>query len=66
MSDLTQRELMILKLLEEGCRTSEISKRLSLSYREVAKTIRDIKDKNNVSEVSELLKHYRTITKSDK
>jgi two-component system, NarL family, invasion response regulator UvrY len=53
-SDLSTREFEIFCLLAEGLNTSEISKRLSLSYKTVANYSTQIKSKLNVSTVAEL------------
>ena len=64
--DLSPHERAILKLLAEGNRTSEIAKRLSLSYKEVADAIRAIKTRAGEPDLSELLHRYRFITGNDK
>ena len=53
-SDLSTREFEIFCLLAEGLNTSEISKRLSLSYKTVANYSTQIKSKLNVSTVAEI------------
>ncbi len=53
-SDLSTREFEIFCLLAEGLNTSEIAKRLSLSYKTVANYSTQIKNKLNVSTVAEL------------
>ena len=53
-SGLSTREFEIFCLLAEGLNTSEIAKRLSLSYKTVANYSTQIKDKLNVSTVAEL------------
>lgn len=55
-SDLSTREFEILCLLAEGLNTSEISKRLSLSYKTVANYGTQIKSKLNVSTVAALVR----------
>ena len=46
--ELSPSELAVLELLTEGCRTSEIAKRLSLEYRTVAVMIKTIKSRFNL------------------
>ena len=53
-SDLSTREFEIFCLLAEGLNTSEISKRLSLSYKTVANYSTQIKSKLNASTVAEI------------
>jgi two-component system, NarL family, invasion response regulator UvrY len=53
-SGLSTREFEIFCLLAEGLNTSEIAKRLSLSYKTVANYSTQIKAKLNVSTVAEL------------
>lgn len=53
-SDLSTREFEIFCLLAEGLNTSEISKRLSLSYKTVANYSTQIKSKLDVSTVAEI------------
>ncbi len=53
-SDLSTREFEIFCLLAEGLNTSEIAKRLSLSYKTVANYSTQIKNKLNASTVAEL------------
>ena len=53
-SGLSTREFEIFCLLAEGLNTSEIAKRLSLSYKTVANYSTQIKSKLNVSTVAEL------------
>ena len=53
-SDLSTREFEIFCLLAEGLNTSEISKRLSLSYKTVANYSTQIKSKLEVSTVAEI------------
>ena len=54
-SQLTEREMEILRLLAEGYKTSEISKYLSLSYAEVADSSVKIKRKLKVETIAELI-----------
>ena len=63
--DFSPEELTILQLLSEGNRTSEIAKRLSRSYRSVVESISVMKAKTGKSDVTELLKYYKTITGTD-
>lgn len=65
MPDFSPEELTILQLLSEGNRTSEIAKRLSRSYRSVVESISVMKAKTGKSDVTELLKYYKTITGTD-
>ena len=53
-SGLSTREFEIFCLLAEGLNTSEIAKRLSLSYKTVANYSTQIKSKLNVSTIAEL------------
>jgi len=53
-SSLSTREFEIFCLLAEGLNTSEIAKRLSLSYKTVANYSTQIKGKLNVSTVAEI------------
>jgi DNA-binding NarL/FixJ family response regulator len=53
-TQLSTREFEICCLLAEGCNTSEIAKRLSLSYKTVANYSSQIKSKLNVGTVAEL------------
>lgn len=53
-SELSTREFEIFCLLAEGLNSSEISKRLSLSYKTVANYSTQIKSKLNVSTVAEI------------
>jgi DNA-binding NarL/FixJ family response regulator len=53
-SNLSTREFEIFCLLAEGRNTSEIAKRLSLSYKTIANYSTQIKSKLNVSTVAEL------------
>lgn len=53
-SNLSTREFEIFCLLAEGLNTSEIAKRLSLSYKTVANYSTQIKSKLNVSTVAEI------------
>ncbi|MBI2970123.1 MAG: response regulator transcription factor [Gammaproteobacteria bacterium] len=53
-SSLSTREFEICCLLAEGCNTSEIAKRLSLSYKTVANYSSQIKAKLNVGTAAEL------------
>jgi two-component system invasion response regulator UvrY len=53
-SRLSTREFEICCLLAEGCNTSEIAKRLSLSYKTVANYSTQIKSKLDVNTVAEL------------
>ena len=53
-SRLSTREFEICCLLAEGCNTSEIAKRLSLSYKTVANYSSQIKNKLNVGTSAEL------------
>ena len=53
-SNLSTREFEIFCLLAEGLNTSEIAKRLSLSYKTVANYSTQIKSKLNVTTVAEL------------
>lgn len=53
-SSLSTREFEIFCLLAEGLNTSEIAKRLSLSYKTVANYSTQIKSKLNVSTVAEI------------
>ena len=52
---LTEKETKIFQLLVEGNKTSEISKRLSLSYKEVADHSKEIKTKLNAKSIEELV-----------
>jgi DNA-binding CsgD family transcriptional regulator len=54
LDNLNEKEKLILKLMVEGLRTSEISKFLSLSYHDTAELSRTVKQKLNVSTVVEL------------
>ncbi len=54
LSNLSTREFEIFCLLAEGLNTSEIAKRLSLSYKTVANYSTQIKSKLNVSTVAEI------------
>ncbi len=54
LSSLSTREFEIFCLLAEGHNTSEIAKRLSLSYKTVANYSTQIKNKLNVSTVAEI------------
>ncbi|MBI2992657.1 MAG: response regulator transcription factor [Gammaproteobacteria bacterium] len=53
-SRLSTREFEICSLLAQGCGTSEIAKRLSLSYKTVANYSTQIKNKLNVGTAAEL------------
>ena len=53
-SGLSTREFEIFCLLAEGLNTSEIAKRLSLSYKTVANYTTQIKNKLNVKTVAEI------------
>ena len=53
-SNLSTREFEIFCLLAEGLNTSEIAKRLSLSYKTVANYSTQIKNKLNVTTVAEI------------
>ena len=53
-SNLSTREFEIFCLLAEGLNTSEIAKRLSLSYKTIANYSTQIKGKLNVSTVAEI------------
>ena len=53
-SNLSTREFEIFCLLAEGLNTSEIAKRLSLSYKTIANYSTQIKNKLNVSTVAEI------------
>ena len=53
-SNLSTREFEIFCLLAEGLNTSEIAKRLSLSYKTIANYSTQIKSKLNVSTVAEI------------
>ena len=60
--DLSATELAVLEMLGQGCRTSEIAKRLSLQYRTVVEIIRKIKSTfhpQSPEELRELARHYR-------
>ena len=54
LSDLSTREFAIFCMLAEGSNTSEIAKRLSLSYKTVANYSTQIKSKLNVSTVADI------------
>ncbi|MFT5396460.1 MAG: two-component system invasion response regulator UvrY [Gammaproteobacteria bacterium] len=54
LSDLSTREFEIFCMLAEGSNTSEIAKRLSLSYKTVANYSTQIKSKLNVSTVADI------------
>lgn len=54
LSDLSTREFEIFCMLAEGANTSEIAKRLSLSYKTVANYSTQIKSKLNVSTVADI------------
>lgn len=54
LSDLSTREFEIFCMLAEGSNTSEIAKRLCLSYKTVANYSTQIKSKLNVSTVAEI------------
>lgn len=53
-SDLSTREFEIFCFLAEGLNTSQIAKRLSLSYKTVANYTTQIKNKMNVNTIAEL------------
>ena len=52
---LTEKESKIFQLLVAGNKTSEISKRLSLSYKEVAEHSKEIKAKLNAKSIDALV-----------
>ncbi len=54
LSDLSTREFEIFCMLAEGSNTSEIAKRLNLSYKTVANYSTQIKSKLNVSTVADI------------
>jgi two-component system, NarL family, invasion response regulator UvrY len=54
LSDLSTREFEIFCMLAEGLNTSEISKRLSLSYKTIANYSTQIKSKLEVSTVADI------------
>lgn len=54
LASLSEQEQQILAMLVQGMNTSEISKRLSISYREVADMNNLIKIKLDVKSVDEL------------
>ncbi|MCZ6803655.1 MAG: response regulator transcription factor [Proteobacteria bacterium] len=54
LSDLSTREFEIFCMLAEGLNTSEIAKRLSLSYKTVANYSTQIKNKLNVTTVADI------------
>lgn len=54
LTDLSTREFEIFCMLAEGANTSEIAKRLSLSYKTVANYSTQIKSKLNVSTVADI------------
>ncbi len=54
LSDLSTREFEIFCMLAEGLNTSEIAKRLSLSYKTVANYSTQIKSKLNVTTVADI------------
>ncbi len=56
LSDLSPREFEIFCMLAEGLNTSEIAKRLSLSYKTVANYSTQIKSKLNVTTIAEIAK----------
>lgn len=54
LSDLSTREFEIFCMLAEGSNTSEIAKRLSLSYKTVANYSTQIKSKLNVTTIADI------------
>ena len=54
LSDLSTREFEIFCMLAEGSNTSEIAKRLCLSYKTVANYSTQIKSKLNVSTIADI------------
>ena len=54
LSDLSTREFEIFCMLAEGLNTSEIAKRLSLSYKTVANYSTQIKSKLNVTTIADI------------
>jgi DNA-binding NarL/FixJ family response regulator len=54
LSDLSTREFEIFCMLAEGSNTSEIAKRLSLSYKTVANYSTQIKNKLDVTTVADI------------
>ena len=56
LSDLSRRELEILRLLGEGKSMSEISEVLGISYKTVANNLTQIKSKLDISKTAELMR----------
>lgn len=56
LSDLSRRELEILRLLGEGKSMSEISEILGISYKTVANNLTQIKSKLDISKTAELMR----------
>ncbi len=56
LSDLSRRELEILRLLGEGKSMSEIAKVLGISYKTVANNLTQIKSKLDISKTAELMR----------
>jgi two-component system, NarL family, invasion response regulator UvrY len=56
LSDLSRRELEILRLLGEGKSMTEISEVLGISYKTVANNLTQIKSKLDISKTAELMR----------
>jgi DNA-binding NarL/FixJ family response regulator len=56
LSDLSRRELEILRLLGEGKSMNEISDVLGISYKTVANNLTQIKSKLDISKTAELMR----------
>lgn len=56
LSDLSRRELEILRLLGEGRSMNEISEVLGISYKTVANNLTQIKNKLDISKTAELMR----------
>jgi DNA-binding CsgD family transcriptional regulator len=54
IQSLTEKENEIFQFLLQGMNASEISKRLSMSYHDTAEVNRSIKEKLNISKISDL------------
>ena len=54
MQSLTEKGIEIFQFLSQGMNTSEISKLLSMSYHDTAEINRSVKEKLNISSISDL------------
>lgn len=52
---MTEQQLQIVQLLSQGRRTSEIAKRLSLSFKQVSELISDLKQQTRTDSTEALI-----------